>query len=1343
MVNLTTTDRDTRFGPKADTDLAIRRRLRRRPPRTPAGAPPAVPPSTRPSTRDVTNNSPITGLGGLLKGLGGGAKSLAGDILGSGLARGIGRVASEVDRPISERLGINLPGPVEEELTRPTNLLFALGGAPGLAGKIPAIFRPVVAKGGIAGAFAGEAALSAAARTGADIGAQTGLPGAGLVGGLAGGLAIGGVLGGLRSFDTAGEEALFGRQQAGDFFEDEFRILNGGSDDILVTDGRLVPVSVTKITDGLEDARQDTAVHFDTSDLADDRLTNEARIALNEWVQGNTTRIRNVSETGQQTLPSAFVKVTIPILRRLYEMGEPFRKAAKALSDVNPDGTITMLRGEKGYAGETFELVAKISEPQAIQSYSTQKTGAAFFAVNGDSFGNIDTIPIIQRNVPIDDIIVNPVGIVEAEVLVLDRNKIPDDLYFQITGKQKSELGILAGPIDISGRGKTTGGFGADALPSLRRLVKELELESTQLSGSELKTVQDEIIRLNKIIGNISGIPPHESRTFVKASAELERKLLEDQIDTIERNLTVPLDELTSAVRENEEGLITSAKEKLKNIIKFINKEESGSITVGAATGLPLSQVDDLARGVENLRSLTERAKKNGLIFVGRDKDFLPESRQLLDMAGVTTAVARKLDIPTTQPTGSINLSTADKTNKELIDETLSSYESSRRASVPDGGTGGRGTTVGDAGAGGGQPPVTAGGTRGTEPPDSFKGAVEKESRGNKDIFTQLNTLLRTLWATLDGSWWGIQGLLNAVDDPILTAKSMRQAIEAVSDPEVLTDYLRAVDQLFLNKNIIVDGEQLTVELLEKRGLQIAHNQGTEFSIAEDTFLGKTPGIKQANRLFSASGDFMRINKVMALVEMHGVKELDGIIGAVNRSTGVSSGRLLGQPGNVLLFAPRFFQSQLEVVAKAVSDGTIEGKIARQQLAKLVGLGVMTTVIMNHLNGEETVFDPRDSNFMRIRNIKGVDISVFGPWDSLVRGVIRTGQGDFAYFPRTKASPIISTAWDLISGRNFLGEESRNPKTLVKSLAMPFAWQDLGTEPLMGSALGFFGVKSSPLTRNELLENKMIAAGRDPEDPLDRRQYLIEHPDDLPKARTEEQESAELVRNETDVRQELLEAQVLNGSMTLAEFREARKVISREQRTKLNILLGSFDREPKNAQQQWIKTYYDLFDQAKDPITGELNGETLDRLQAQWISLFGTTALRYVNEFSLTGKGEVDSRYLNALIELESKGFFSINRLRGMRSDLTEDQIEDYRLKVQAARFADPRLANVDFRLAVNMVLRELNLSSQEIRDVINSGSGVFRNPEYTRFLNENKELVVWFNPAARWSTLEAVTEQQ
>ena len=110
---------------------------------------------------------------------------------------------------------------------------------------------------------------------------------------------------------------------------------------------------------------------------------------------------------------------------------------------------------------------------------------------------------------------------------------------------------------------------------------------------------------------------------------------------------------------------------------------------------------------------------------------------------------------------------------------------------------------------------------------------------------------------------------------------------------------------------------------------------------------------------------------------------------------------------------------------------------------------------------------------------------------------------------------------------------------------MPFAWQDVGKEPIASSLIGFFGVKASPLTGFEILDAKMQASGLDSEDPLDRRQYLTQHPEDIPKARSYEANAVDIVRNDRDLRQEHFEQRTLDSEITLVDVREDRKFLNR------------------------------------------------------------------------------------------------------------------------------------------------------------------------------------------------------
>ena len=75
--------------------------------------------------------------------------------------------------------------------------------------------------------------------------------------------------------------------------------------------------------------------------------------------------------------------------------------------------------------------------------------------------------------------------------------------------------------------------------------------------------------------------------------------------------------------------------------------------------------------------------------------------------------------------------------------------------------------------------------------------------------------------------------------------------------------------------------------------------------------------LPKANRLWATSGDFMRGNGFYENWARYGGKKLTDeqigqIIKGMNRMTGISSKNRLGSHANMILFAPRFIQSQFE-----------------------------------------------------------------------------------------------------------------------------------------------------------------------------------------------------------------------------------------------------------------------------------------------------------------------------------------------------------------------------------------------------------------------------------------------
>jgi len=344
-----------------------------------------------------------------------------------------------------------------------------------------------------------------------------------------------------------------------------------------------------------------------------------------------------------------------------------------------------------------------------------------------------------------------------------------------------------------------------------------------------------------------------------------------------------------------------------------------------------------------------------------------------------------------------------------------------------------------------------------------------------------VNGILRGIRASVDVSFMGVQGLMGAFKDPAAYAKALEVVVRSIADPSAFGKYLAGLETR-LPAGLSTQDIGRYVRTL---------GDDTEFT---PRAMNAIPFFKQGNRAFSQFGDTLRYelfaNASEITVKTGGKMDerfLEGLGKAVTRVTGTTDKRFGGDLGAIGMFAPRFFQSQLETVGKAMVDGTIEGEYARSAIIRTIGTGTLLTVGVNAALGNETDFDVNSPNFMRVR-FGGQDISFFGPWDSLVRGMVKlspvAGVGkdgvgwqspDPFYLLRSKASPIAGLIWDQLSGKNFQGKDAR-PFESMEGFEnfmrgfVPISVSEVGKGDGYGmikTAVGATGLKSSPMTPNE------------------------------------------------------------------------------------------------------------------------------------------------------------------------------------------------------------------------------------------------------------------------------------
>lgn len=639
-------------------------------------------------------------------------------------------------------------------------------------------------------------------------------------------------------------------------------------------------------------------------------------------------------------------------------------------------------------------------------------------------------------------------------------------------------------------------------------------------------------------------------------------------------------------------------------------------------------------------------------------------------------------------------------------------------------------------------------------------------------LFNAVNNTLRSMWAAGDASFQMIQQLPTWADNPKAAAKATLAGFHTLTDQTAMADFIAKHDAA-----VYGTGKPTVTEM-------ISHGGYIAESLGGGTDLGglagkieRLPGygkfLKKSNTLFTETGNANRImiwdylydqyknGGIDALNSIPGIKTnaqkgmtrdqvLDAIAAAGNRATGYSEHAFGGPYGSALFFAPRFMQSQIETVMKAAWGGGVENQVARRQLLKLVAIGTGITVAANATRGKETDFDPRSSNFMRIRDVGGSDLSVFGPWDTLVKGLVRSvphvdQNGDFTvgepqYLLRSKLSPVLSTTVDAIKGTNVIGQDTSNlDMTQLKNLLLPFSLRKVGEEPASASIFGFFGGKGSPLSANEVLDNKLSNAGIKQSDPdylIKRRDYLAAHPEDVPKATGDKFKQAQEIQKDIASRRKLNDDKALSSAQTLADFRDNRTKLLKEQRDRLGEVLKGDANKGSTQQKKWLNSYFQLFDNpdTKDPITGDINGDKFDEAVAKWTNENGNTALDFVNRYMGAGLNQVESQYYKDLQTLDKAGYFKLPKYQNMKSNLTEDEISSLAQLVDSARVANPQLQSQPWALTAKRVLGHA-IDQTELMDVIHSRLDKYANPERAKLKDKYAKELLWFNPRADWNS--------
>lgn len=548
-----------------------------------------------------------------------------------------------------------------------------------------------------------------------------------------------------------------------------------------------------------------------------------------------------------------------------------------------------------------------------------------------------------------------------------------------------------------------------------------------------------------------------------------------------------------------------------------------------------------------------------------------------------------------------------------------------------------------------------------------------------------VNGFFRGIQATGEMSYATIQGAIGMVADPKGYGKAITAATKSWADPEVYGSYLQAFSRGAAAKG------NLDAAQWAERGLRLT-GADTEFAVGQGVpraiqRIGDLPVARQvravgraANRGFGTFGDAMRLELADTLLDEARAAgrtiddaALETIRHTANRVTGTADKAAFGSWGEVLMFAPRFFQSKLETLAQVAKPG-YEGALSRRTFGRYVGTMLLATVAANEALGNDYDYTSpmkqldsgkwiKNPQFMRIRTL-GRDWSLFGTWDSMMGLAISLGTGDLPGAARsTLSSPIVAKGWDLIKGEDFMGNPTRNTaegeplgglvsadtaKLAGKSL-LPFAADSAGQAvaqlakgdlpQAVGSGLtAAFGLKGTPLSPTEQLDRVTPGGSFYGAPPSVREQVKAEHPE-LWKVAVEKgsdrRQLSEQRRAETDTQQLASDERFQAGDISATSWRDALGERELALRAKRDEIYAAAKESGKNP--DLISRYFKAIDDAAGP-DGTVDWDKVD----QWRAALDPQDDTFIDDNTgLTGTPLV-KEYRNLKREMDKSGYYDL-----------------------------------------------------------------------------------------------------
>lgn len=516
------------------------------------------------------------------------------------------------------------------------------------------------------------------------------------------------------------------------------------------------------------------------------------------------------------------------------------------------------------------------------------------------------------------------------------------------------------------------------------------------------------------------------------------------------------------------------------------------------------------------------------------------------------------------------------------------------------------------------------------------------DSNPPPNVVQAVNAVLTPFRASYDASATLQQGMRLWLSNPKAAAEYWWVVAKSLKDPTVYENYVLKLDDRARAMGFEDGLSDLISNDLRYTG-GAATNEFAFPSWLTERVKGLGPvgeavgkGFEMSNNHFDRLLNLYRVEFALNQADRLKLAGLEGddflkALRESNRGVNRAFGWTANEPTKLessLLFAPRYTRASVETLMMALSrNGSIETQMARQHLKLLLAEGAAVVWAVNSMRGYETDFDPRSNNFLRFRNMGGLDITPFGTYNTLFRAIAQSiaGEGREGYLPQPKAlwryaegklNPAVSLAYWPIKGETYLGEplgfgsgaETLQSLGTLSQSNLPFGIQAGINEGPLAAVLGSTGLSNTPVTpaekrdfAREKVAREMFGKAYDDLSGADKSRVnederVARNQRDADRnTLTRKSDRSAFVKASTDTARKLEElGNALNrGEISGNQYRDQYNILQAELRGARGAL-GIDDSGDKE-----VAGWFDLYDKATLP-DGRIDYEQLEGLQAAY-----------------------------------------------------------------------------------------------------------------------------------------------